>query len=172
MTAAGGRGVLVGVSDNRLTPLVLSQAERSTLENWAKRRSTAQGLAMRARIVLECAEGRSILAVAARLGVARNTVSRWRSRFLARRLDGLSDEPRPGVPRSISDAQVEQVVVRTLEEVPEGSTHWSKRELAKQVGISPTSVQRIWKAFGLQPWRSEDFKISTDPLLIDKIRDV
>lgn len=164
--------MLVVVSDNRLTPLVLSQAERSTLENWAKRRSTAQGLATRARIVLECADGRSIVAVAARLGVARNTVSRWRSRFLARRLDGLSDEPRPGVPRSISDAQVEEVVVRTLEEVPEGSTHWSKRELARQVGISPTSVQRIWKAFGLQPWRTEDFKISTDPLLIDKIRDV
>lgn len=164
--------MLVVVGDNRLVPLVLSQDERLVLEGWAKRRSTAQGLAMRARIVLECAEGRSILAVAARLGVARNTVSRWRSRFLARRLDGLSDEPRPGVPRSITDAQVEEVVVRTLEEVPEGATHWSKRELARQVGISATSVQRIWKAFGLQPWRTEDFKISTDPLLIDKIRDV
>lgn len=164
--------MLVVVGDNRLVPLVLSQDERLVLEGWARRRSTAQGLAMRARIVLECAEGRSILAVASRLGVARNTVSRWRSRFVARRLDGLADEPRPGVPRSITDAQVEEVVVRTLEEVPEGATHWSKRELAKQVGISATSVQRIWKAFGLQPWRTEDFKISTDPLLIDKIRDV
>ena len=100
------------------------------------------------------------------------TVRKWRDRFLARRLDGLGDEPRPGVPRTITDAQVEEVVVRTLEETPEGATHWSKRELAKLVGISPTSVHRIWRAFGLQPWRTEDFKISPDPLLIDKIRDV
>jgi transposase len=160
------------MADPRLEPLVLSQAERRTLENWAKRRKTAQGLALRARIVLACAEGGPNIAVAARLGVSRGTVTRWRARFLARRLDGLSDEPRPGVPRTISDAQVEEVVVRTLEEVPEGATHWSKRELAAQVGISPTSVHRIWRAFGLQPWRTEDFKISPDPLLIDKIRDV
>jgi len=137
-----------------------------------KRRSTAQGLALRARIVLACAQGGSNLAVAARLGVNRGTVSKWRARFLRDRLDGLPDEPRPGVPRTITDAQVEEVVVRTLEEVPEGATHWSKRELARQVGISPTSVHRIWRAFGLQPWRTETFKISPDPLLIDKIRDV
>src|SRR5262245_14978084 len=160
------------MGDTRLEPLVLSQAERRTLENWAKRRKTAQGLALRARIVLACAEGRSNIAVAARLGISRTTVRKWRTRFLARRLDGLGDEPRPGVPRTITDAQVEEVVVRTLEEVPEGATHWSKRELAKRVGISPTSVHRIWRAFGLQPWRTEDFKISPDPLLIDKIRDV
>src|SRR5437762_2998848 len=160
------------MGDTRLEPLVLSDAERRTLENWAKRRKTAQGLALRARIVLACAEGRSNIAVAARLGISRTTVRKWRSRFLARRLDGLGDEPRPGVPRTITDAQVEEVVVRTLEEVPEGATHWSKRELAKQVGISPASVLRIWHAFGLQPWRTEDFKISPDPLLIDKIRDV
>jgi transposase len=127
---------------------------------------------LRARIVLACAQGDSNLAVSARLGVNRGTVTRWRARFLDRRLDGLSDEPRPGVPRTITDAQVEEVVVRTLEEVPEGATHWSKRELARRVGISPTSVHRIWRAFGLQPWRTEDFKISPDPLLIDKIRDV
>ncbi|HLX51610.1 MAG TPA: IS630 family transposase [Streptosporangiaceae bacterium] len=160
------------MGDSRLEPLVLSEAERRTLENWAKRRRTAQGLALRARIVLACADGGPNLAVAARLGVNRGTVSKWRARFLARRLDGLGDEPRPGVPRTITDAQVEEVVVRTLEEVPEGATHWSKRELAKQVGISPASVLRIWHAFGLQPWRTEDFKISPDPLLIDKIRDV
>jgi transposase len=158
--------------DPRLAPLVLSEDERHTLENWARRRRTAQGLALRARIVLACAQGGSNLAVAARLGVNRSTVSTWRARFLARRLDGLGDEPRPGVPRTISDAQVEEVVVRTLEETPEGATHWSKRELARQVGISPTSVHRIWRAFGLQPWRTETFKISPDPLLIDKIRDV
>src|SRR5438552_4932294 len=160
------------MGDTRLEPLVLSDAERRILQGWATRRKTAQGLALRARIVLACAEGGPNIAVAARLGVSRGTVTRWRARFLARRLDGLGDEPRPGVPRTISDAQVEEVVVRTLEEVPEGATHWSKRELARQVGISPTSVHRIWRAFGLQPWRTETFKISPDPLLIDKIRDV
>jgi transposase len=160
------------MGDTRLEPLVLSEDERRTLENWAKRRKTAQGLALRARIVLACADGGPNIAVAARLGVSRPTVTKWRARFLARRLDGLGDEPRPGVPRSISDAKVEEVVVRTLEEVPEGATHWSKRELARKAGISPTSVHRIWRAFGLQPWRTEDFKISPDPLLIDKIRDV
>src|SRR5947199_2594206 len=125
------------MGDTRLAPLVLSDAERRTLENWAKRRKTAQGLALRARIVLACADGGPNIAVAARLGVSRTTVRKWRTRFLARRLDGLGDEPRPGVPRTISDAQVEEVVVRTLEEVPEGATHWSKRELAARVGISP-----------------------------------
>jgi transposase len=160
------------VGDSRLAPLALSEDERRTLENWARRRSTAQGLAVRARIVLACAEGRNNTAVAARLGVSRGAVTRWRARFLAGRLDGLGDEPRPGVPRTITDAQVEEVVVRTLEQVPRGATHWSKRELARQVGISPTSVHRIWRSFGLQPWRTQDFKISPDPLLIDKIRDV
>jgi transposase len=160
------------MGDTRLEPLVLSDAGRRTLESWAKRRKTAQGLALRARIVLACAEGRNNTAVAARLRVSRPTVRKWRGRFLARRLDWLTDEPRPGVPRTISDAQVEEVVVRTLEEVPEGATHWSKRELARRTGISPTSVHRIWRASGLQPWRTEDFKISPDPLLIGKIRDV
>jgi transposase len=160
------------MGDTRLEPLALSDAERRTLDNWARRRKTAQGLALRARIVLACADGGPNIAVAARLGVHRATVAKWRGRFLSARLDGLSDEPRPGVPRTITDAQVEEVVVRTLEEVPEGATHWSKRELAKRVGISPASVLRIWHAFGLQPWRTETFKISPDPLLTDKIRDV
>ena len=160
------------MADPRLEPLVLSEDERRTLESWARRRSTAQGLALRARIVLACAEGAPNIAVAARLGASRGTVTKWRERFLRLRLDGLCDEPRPGVPRTITDAQVEEVVVRTLEEVPAGATHWSKRELARKAGISPTSVHRIWRAFGLQPHRVEEFKISPDPLLIDKIRDV
>jgi transposase len=160
------------MADSRLEPLVLTGDERRTLENWAKRRSTAQGLALRARIVLACAEGGNNLAVAARLRVNRHTVGKWRARFLRDRLDGLPDEPRPGVPRTITDAQVEEVVVRTLEEIPQGATHWSKRELAQRVGISPSSVLRIWRAFGLQPWRTETFKVSPDPLLVDKIRDV
>lgn len=151
---------------------MLSEDERRTLEGWASRRKTAQGLAKRARIVLECATGQSNSAVARQLRVSRSTVNMWRARFVRDRLEGLSDEPRPGVPRTITDAQVEEVVVRTLEEVPEGATHWSKRELAKRVGISPTSVHRIWRAFGLKPWRTENFKISPDPLLLDKIRDV
>jgi transposase len=122
--------------------------------------------------VLACAQGGSNTAVAARLGVSRTTVRKWRARFLHERLDGLPDEPRPGVPRTITDAQVEEVVVRTLEEVPDGATHWSKRELARRVGISPSSVLRIWRAFGLQPWRTETFKVSPGPLLMDKTRDV
>jgi transposase len=150
---------------------VLTGDERRTLENWVKRRSTAQGLALRARIVLACARQQQPV-VAARLGVNRKTVTRWRARFLAARLDGLTDEPRPGVPRTITDAQVEEVVVRTLEEVPEGGTHWSKRELAHRAGISPSSVHRIWRAFGLQPWRTETFKLSSDLLLTGKIPDV
>jgi transposase-like protein len=133
------------MGDTRLERLVLSEDERRRLENWVRRRSTAQGLALRARIVLACAQGGSNVAVAARLGVYRGTVSKWRARFLRGRLDGLTDEPRPGVPRTITDAQVEEVVVRTLEEVPEGGTHWSKRELARRVGISPASVHRIWR---------------------------
>jgi transposase len=152
--------------------LVLTEDERRTLEGWASRRKTAQGLAQRARIVLMCADGMTNKAVAAELRLSRETVGRWRTRFVRRRFAGLSDEPRPGVPRSIPDAKVEEVVVRTLEEVPEGATHWSKRELAKVVGISPTSVHRIWRAFGLKPWLVDEFKVSTDPFLIDKVRDV
>jgi transposase len=153
-------------------PLVLSEDERQTLEGWASRRKTAQGLAQRARIVLMCADDMTNTAVAAELGITRETVGRWRNRFIQHRFAGLSDEPRPGVPRTITDAKVEEVVVRTLEEVPEGATHWSKRELAERVGISPTSVHRIWRAFGLKPWLVEEFKVSTGPFLIDKVRDV
>jgi transposase len=129
-------------------------------------------LALRCRIVLGCAAGASNLEVARELGVSRATVGKWRSRFVARRLDGLSDEPRPGVPRSISDDKVEEVVVKTLEAMPKDATHWSTRSLAKQVGISPASVGRIWAAFGLQPWRSETFKLSTDPLFVEKVKDI
>src|SRR6476469_5503707 len=128
----GSAGCMAG---RRLEPVVLSDDERRTLENWVKRRSTAQGLAQRARIVLACAQGGSNTAVAARLGINFKTVSRWRARFLRERVDGLTDEPRPVVTRPITGAQVEEVVVRTLEEVPEGATHWARRELARRVGI-------------------------------------
>jgi transposase len=136
------------MGDTRLEPLVLSKDERRTLENWVKRRSTAQGLALRARIVLACAQGGSNVAVAARPGVNRKTVNRWRARFLRERLDGLTDDPRPGVPRTITDAQVEEVVVRTLEEVPGGGTHWSKRELARRAGY--LTVQRAADLAGVR----------------------
>src|SRR5260370_36424553 len=160
------------MADSRLEPLVLAGDERRTLENWVRRGRRQQGLALRARIVLACGQGGRNVAVGARRGVSRTTVRKWRARFRAGRLDGLPDEPRPGVPRTITDAQVEEVVVRTLEEVPEGATHWSKRELAARVGISPTSVHRIWRAFGLQPRRTQTFKFPPDPLPIHKLPDV
>ena len=136
------------------------------------RRKTAQALATRARIVLACAKGGTNAAVAANLGVNQNTVGRWRRRFVEHRLDGLFDEPRPGAPRTITDDQVEAVVAKTLEEKPKDATHWSTRSMAKEVGMSRTTVNRIWNAFGLQPHRAESFKLSTDPLFIEKVRDV
>jgi transposase len=155
-----------------LSALVLSGLEDEALRGLASRRTTAQALALRARIVLACASGEANQAVAARLGVTPQTVCKWRSRFVARRLDGLHDEPRPGVPRSIDDAKVEAVIVATLETMPRDATHWSSRMMARSSGISTSSVQRIWRAFGLQPHRSESFKLSTDPLFVDKVRDV
>jgi transposase len=155
-----------------ITPVVVSPSERTRLEQWARRRKTSQGLAQRARIILRCAAGLSTEAVAAELMITRQTVGRWRRRFLARRLDGLLDEPRPGTPRRVSDAQVEQVITTTLETTPRDATHWSNRALAKQLALSHSTVGRIWRAFGLQPHRSETFKLSTDPLFIDKVRDV
>ncbi|WP_432190702.1 IS630 family transposase, partial [Streptomyces sp. Tue6028] len=142
------------------------------LEGWVRRRSTAQALAQRSRIVLECAEGHSIAEVSRRLGVAADTVRTWRRRFLDRGLEGLHDEPRPGVPRKITDADVERVIVKTLEETPKNATHWSTRSMAAATGMSQSAISRIWRAFALAPHRSQTFKLSTDPLFIDKVRDV
>jgi len=152
--------------------LVLSSDQREELEGLARRRSTAQAMALRARIVLACAEGGNNTEVAQRLGVFRQTVGRWRRRFIQSGVDGLLDEPRPGAPRKISDAAVERVVTLTLESKPQDATHWSTRSLAKRSGLSRSSVARIWRAFGLRPHRSESFKLSTDPLLIEKVRDI
>jgi len=127
---------------------------------------------MRARIVLESASGLPNTEVAAKVGMHPASVTKWRKRFIERRLDGLADEPRPGAPRRITDDDVEGVVVKTLTEQPKGATHWSSRDLARQTGMSQSAVSRIWRAFGLQPWRSEDFKLSTDPLFIEKVRDI
>lgn len=154
------------------TSLSLSPLERETLQSWSRRGKTAQRLALRARIVLACAEGLNNNSVAARLGVTNQTVGKWRSRFLDQRLEGLHDEYRSGTPRTVSDAQVEQVVVRTLETQPANATHWSTRSMAKAVDLSPATIGRIWKAFGLQPHRSESFKLSPDPLLVEKVRDI
>src|SRR5215469_923398 len=150
----------------------LSDEESMTLRAWARRPKTGQALAMRSRIVLACAEGNSNSHVADDLGVSRPTVTKWRNRFAAMRLQGLLDEPRPGRPRLVTDEKVEAVISKTLEERPQDATHWSTRSMGKAMGMSQTSISRIWRAFGLQPHREETFKLSTDPLFIEKLRDV
>ena len=155
-----------------LTELTLGGEDRDTLTRWVRRPKTAQALAQRARIVLGAAEGRSNSAVAAELGLTARTVGKWRRRFLEQGPDGLLDEPRPGAPRTITDDMVEAVIVKTLEEKPTDATHWSTRSMATEMGMSQGSISRIWRAFGLQPHRSESFKLSTDPLFVEKVRDV
>jgi transposase len=152
--------------------LALSDEEREQLLRWSRRAKSAQALALRSRIVLACAEGADNRAVAQRLGCAPATVGKWRARFVADRLDGLTDEPRPGRPPSISVEQVEDVVVATLEETPVNATHWSRASMAKRVGLSRTTIGRIWKAFDLRPHRADIFKLSKDPLFVDKLFDV
>jgi transposase len=154
------------------TALILTDDERRQLDSLAHRSRSAAALARRARIILACAAGTDNTVVARRLHVTPGTVSKWRTRFVTKRLDGLYDEPRPGAKRTITDTQVEQVVIRTLETTPRGATHWSTREMAKAVGLSHMAIARIWRTFGLQPHRSETFKLSPDPLLIDKVRDI
>jgi transposase len=139
---------------------------------WARRPTSAQALAQRCRIVLACAQGLTNQEVAAAEGVNQVTVGKWRARFASRRLDGLQDEPRPGAPRTISDADVERVLVKTLEEVPRGASHWSTRSLAAQVGLSQSAVSRIWRAFALKPHQLESFKLSSDPQFIETVRDI
>jgi len=152
--------------------LTLSPGEREALERWSRRPETAQALAQRARIVLACAARMTNADVSAQVRVTRQTVGRWRTRFLKKRLDGLLDEPRPGAPRKITDAHVERVITMTLESTPQEATHWSTRSMAKTCGLSQTAVSRIWRAFALQPHRSETFKLSKDPLFIEKVRDI
>jgi transposase len=154
------------------TKLVVTAAEREELLSLTRRHRTAQAIATRARIILSCSADMSNKAVAGYLGVSQPTVGKWRARFIAEGLDGLYDEPRPGAPRRISDAKVERVVTATLESTPRGETHWSVRSMAKQMGIGKTAVHEIWRAFRLQPHRSETFKLSKDPLLVPKVRDI
>ena len=150
----------------------MSAREREQLESWARRGKSAQALAQRSRIVLAAAAGLKNTEIAQRLSLDRNTVKKWRLRFARDRLDGLLDEPRPGRPRTVSDAQVEEVIIKTLESTPKDATHWSTRSMAAEVGLSQTAVSRIWRAFGLQPHRQETWKLSRDPQFVAKVRDV
>ena len=160
------------MAGRRMAELVLSEEERSELTSLAARRNTAQALALRARIVLRCASGAENQQVAADLRIDKTTVGKWRRRFVERRIDGLRDEPRSGAPRTVADARIEAVIVRTLESQPPDATHWSSRGMARASGLSVSTVQRIWRAFGLQPHRLETFKLSTDPDFVAKVRDV
>lgn len=153
-------------------PLTLSDEERTGLERFARSRKGSHQLATRARAILMAAQGRHDGQIAARVGRARETVGIWRRRFLAKRLDGLYDEPRPGAPRTISDEAVEEVIQLTLEETPENATHWSVRLMADRVGLSPATIHRIWRTFGLQPHRADHFRLSNDPLFVDKVIDI
>jgi transposase len=157
----------------RAVSIELTGDERTQLERWARRRTSAQGLATRCRIVLACARGETNMAVAEQIGVSVPTVRRWRGRFAEARLDGLLDEPRPGRPRKITDEKVEEVIVKTLEAVPpDGGTHWSTRQMAAATGLNQTAISRIWRAFSLQPHRVEHWKLSKDPLFVEKVRDI
>jgi len=152
--------------------LVLTDDERDTLQRWARRASSSQALAQRCRIVLGCAAGKSNKEVAAEVDVWPQTVGIWRRRFIERRLEGLADEPRPGAPRTITDEQIEDVLVATLKRQPKDATHWSRASMAAETGLSKSTVGRIWKAFGLKPHLVDTFKISNDPQFIDKLRDI
>jgi transposase len=152
--------------------VVLTDDERETLQRWARRAKSSQALAQRCRIVLGCATGKSNQEVASELGIWPQTVGKWRNRFVAGRLDGLVDDPRPGAPRKITDEQIEAVVVATLERTPKNATHWSRASMAKESGLSRSTVGRVWKAFELKPHLVDTFKLSNDPQFIEKVRDV
>ena len=152
--------------------LILTSQEREQLTRDARRASSAQALALRSKVVLACAEGVDNKVVAEQLRCSENTVSKWRKRFVEHRLDGLTDEPRPGGPRTIGVDQVEDVIVATLESTPKNATHWSRAKMAQRTGLSRTTIGKIWSDFGLKPHRVDHFKLSTDPLFIDKLYDV
>jgi len=155
-----------------LAALNVTDSDREELERWTRRQKSANALATRARIVLRSASGQSNTEIAAQLGLSPHTVGKWRARFIAAGVDGLLDEPRPGAPRTVTDEQVDEVMTLTLETVPDDATHWSTRGLARRTGLSQSTVSRIWRAFSLKPHRTETFKISKDPLFIEKVRDV
>jgi len=150
----------------------ISPEQKEELQRWVRRPKTSQALALRARIVLASEREASDIAIAAQLGTTRETVGKWRRRFLRRGCDGLLDEARPGAPRQIQDEAVERALTLTLESIPKDATHWSSRSLARACGLSQSAVSRIWRAFALQPHRTETFKLSKDPLFVEKVRDI
>ncbi|WP_205876017.1 IS630 family transposase [Mycobacterium camsae] len=152
--------------------IVLTDAERAELEGWARRRTSAAGLALRSRIVLAAADGESNSDMATRMGISRTTVQRWRNRFVEQRCDGLLDEPRPGRPRMVGDGQIEALITATLETTPADATHWSTRSMATHLGLSQSMVSRVWRAFGLAPHKQDSWKLSKDPLFVEKVRDI
>jgi len=163
---------MANMTGRPIAPLELSADERSYLERQVRRHRVTRSLSDRCRIILRCADGVPSKAVATELGVHEHTVGKWRRRFLKDRVEGLMDEARPGRPRTIDDDQVAAVIERTLRSTPSDATHWSIRSMAGVTGFSHTTIRRIWAAFGLQPHRSETFKLSTDPLFVDKVRDI
>ncbi|MCA2246090.1 IS630 family transposase, partial [Mycobacterium sp. WUMAC-067] len=156
----------------RAAEIVLTDAERAELEGWARRRTSAAGLALRSRIVLAAADGESNSDMADRMGISRSTVKRWRNRFVEQRCDGLLDEPRPGRPRVVGDGQIEALITATLETTPPDATHWSTRSMATHLGLSQSMVSRVWRAFGLAPHKQDSWKLSKDPLFVAKVRDI
>jgi transposase len=160
------------MAKGRAVPIVLDEAEKHELASLTRKHGAPQALAQRARIVLAAESGLSNKEIAAKLGVCAATVGTWRNRFAANRLDGLYDEPRPGAPRQIGDDEIASTIRKTLESLPQGATHWSLRRMAKEIGHAPSTVHRIWRAFGLQPHRTESFKLSSDPLFVEKVRDI
>jgi transposase len=156
----------------KATPLTLAPEERGELERLVRRRKTAQDLALRAKVVLRCAEGATNQAVAREAGVCAHTVGKWRERFAEDRLEGLRDAPRSGAPRTVTDERIAELLVRTLETMPDDATHWSTRSMAAACGLSPATVQRVWRAFGLKPHRAEGFALSSDPEFVERVRDI
>jgi transposase len=152
--------------------IVLTADERAELEGWARRRTSAAGLAMRSRIVLAAADGGTNTDLAEQLGLSITTVRRWRNRFVVDRCDGLLDEPRPGRPRVVGDEQIKKLITATLETTPDDATHWSTRSMAEHLGLSQSMVSRVWRAFGLAPHKQDSWKLSKDPLFVEKVRDV
>jgi transposase len=172
LSPESGSEIMAIVTGRPIAPLILSPAERTYLERQVRRHRVARSLSERCRIILRCADGVPSKAVASELGVHEHTVGKWRRRFLKDRLEGLLDEARPGRPRTIDDDQVAAVIERTLRSMPRDATHWSIRSMATETGFSHTTIRRIWNAFGLQPHRTETFKLSSDPLFVDKVRDI
>jgi transposase len=160
------------MAKGRAVAIILEARERSELTALTRKHGAPQALAERARIVLAAAEGFNNKDIAVKVGVCAATAGTWRTRFAARRMDGLYDEPRPGAPRKIGDDEIAATIRKTLETLPKGATHWSLRSMAKEIDHAPSTVHRIWRAFGLQPHRVETFKLSSDPLFVEKVRDI